>query len=418
MDGGDAPIAAGPGAGHDRSTEAERFARALDAIADGAPLAVAIDALAGDEEMADLLRLAGAAALWMPASIAAPARARQLAALRARCEHESGAAAARSNDNAPHRAPPRGPSARMRPGATWPRRPAAAWPRLALRLTAAVVAVALGLGSAVVASANDVPGDALYPVKRAAESARMALTFDPGRRAAYHLELASLRISELRSLVNRGRSPSAGVVEALIDQLLAAEEDATTARDGALQIRARAARSEAAERCTRSPTGCRPLGRTPSAAAGSLGPPAAPASGHPAGQPAPAGATPRTVRSGAATPSPTARPTDALGTRSGVSGPTAGPATAEPPATAGAALATAVPVDRPATSEPGAAPTADESGRAGGAPTEAPQPPAVEPPAEATAAPTSANPLRDARATDLARQPPKPTRTPKPKRGR
>ncbi|MEW6578253.1 MAG: DUF5667 domain-containing protein, partial [Chloroflexota bacterium] len=83
-------------------------------------------------------------------------------------------------------------------------RPASRWrPGLALRAAAAVlltlVVTLVGLTSA---SANSLPGDRLYPVKRAVEGARLALVSqesEPGLR----VELAERRLDEFDHLLDR-----------------------------------------------------------------------------------------------------------------------------------------------------------------------------------------------------------------------
>jgi hypothetical protein len=71
---------------------------------------------------------------------------------------------------------------------------------------AALLAVASG---GVLASSNALPGDTLYPVKRVAESAGLALTFDDADRARRHLELAATRLSEVEQLAHKAQTPPA-----------------------------------------------------------------------------------------------------------------------------------------------------------------------------------------------------------------
>ncbi|MEO8083869.1 MAG: DUF5667 domain-containing protein [Ardenticatenales bacterium] len=454
---GGSPAAGGQGQPPDEGSRPERFARAWDEVADGASFADVVASLADDAELAALLRLAAAASLRLPAAIATPTRDRQRAALIALCQQEGDVAGAVSDvasravspravspravsprtvppRTVPHRTVPPRRADRERQGVALGRWRIGGWPSAtlrvaALRLVAAVLAVTLGLGSAVVASANDVPGDALYPVKRAAESARVALTFDAGRRAAYHLELATLRISELRALINRGRNPSAGVVEALIDQLWAAEADATAAADGLLLRQARDARAAAAIDLRDLADGLPPgPASVLVAAAGGLSPhapppetPARPKSSEP---------SPNAAHAAAATASPSAT-AGAPGSdraRSADDHP-AGVATgtAAALATAAAVVNTAPtvtplgtpPGTPPGAPDPGDAPPAEHPSQPGAPATTAPQPASTSAPAEPPAdAPTADNPIRDARATDLAKRPPKPTRTPKPNKGR
>jgi anti-sigma-K factor RskA len=93
---------------------------------------------------------------------------------------------------------------RSRPTAgqsTTPRLPL--WRRSLLPAFAAIVVVVLILGSTVSASAASVPVDVLYPVKRATEQVRLALTSYEQQTEA-HLEFAQQRLRELNVLQERG----------------------------------------------------------------------------------------------------------------------------------------------------------------------------------------------------------------------
>jgi hypothetical protein len=80
---------------------------------------------------------------------------------------------------------------------------------------AALLAIASG---GVLASSNSLPGDTLYPVKRVAESAGLALTFDEGSRARRHLEIAATRLSEVEQLARDTQSaPSPDVFTTAMD---------------------------------------------------------------------------------------------------------------------------------------------------------------------------------------------------------
>jgi hypothetical protein len=80
---------------------------------------------------------------------------------------------------------------------------------------AALLAIASG---GVLASSNALPGDTLYPVKRVAESAGLALTFDDASRARRHLEIAATRLSEVEQLAHNSQSaPSPEVFTSAMD---------------------------------------------------------------------------------------------------------------------------------------------------------------------------------------------------------
>jgi hypothetical protein len=77
------------------------------------------------------------------------------------------------------------------------------WRRNIALALASVIAFILLLGSAVGASAASVPGDFLYPVKRATEQVRLAVT-PAEQQVELHLEFARQRLQELTVLQERG----------------------------------------------------------------------------------------------------------------------------------------------------------------------------------------------------------------------
>jgi hypothetical protein len=168
--------------------QAERLQARLDRLAAGVPGAAAGEAIQDDPELAELVRLAVRLAEVAPVKAPPAYRAREQLLLQAAT-------------------PPR-----RRDG---DRSPAARW---MLRLAGALAAVALAVGTVVVASADSLPGEVLYPVKRAAEGARLALAADPVARARLRLVLAGERRSEIQALAGRGEwveaSALAGLVEA------------------------------------------------------------------------------------------------------------------------------------------------------------------------------------------------------------
>jgi hypothetical protein len=90
------------------------------------------------------------------------------------------------------------------------------------------IALVLGAGSAVAASASALPGDALYGVKRASERISLAMHRDPVGRIALQLQHASIRLSEVEALIAAGGDPSEAI-EGLEDALGGAELDALNA---------------------------------------------------------------------------------------------------------------------------------------------------------------------------------------------
>ncbi|MBA8931678.1 hypothetical protein BC739_008930 [Kutzneria viridogrisea] len=80
--------------------------------------------------------------------------------------------------------------------------------RLVVALAAALCLV-LSLGAmSLLMSRDALPGDALYAVKRTAESASFGLTFGEGSKGRKHLEFASARLDELTALVDKYPTPA------------------------------------------------------------------------------------------------------------------------------------------------------------------------------------------------------------------
>ncbi|HVW44104.1 MAG TPA: DUF5667 domain-containing protein [Amycolatopsis sp.] len=73
--------------------------------------------------------------------------------------------------------------------------------RVLAEVLAAAVALVVALGGlGLVLSKNALPGDTLYGVKRAGESAQLGLTFNDSAKAQKHLDFASERLDELTAL--------------------------------------------------------------------------------------------------------------------------------------------------------------------------------------------------------------------------
>lgn len=79
--------------------------------------------------------------------------------------------------------------------------------RIIAEVLAAAVALAIALsGIGMLLSRNALPGDALYGIKRAGESAELGLAFGDSAKAQKHLEFASNRLDELKELGGAGAS--------------------------------------------------------------------------------------------------------------------------------------------------------------------------------------------------------------------
>lgn len=75
--------------------------------------------------------------------------------------------------------------------------------RVGLVSSAALLVMVALTGAGMFVSRDALPGDATYGIKRVAEEAGLALTFDDEARARRNLELAAVRLSEIEQLVAR-----------------------------------------------------------------------------------------------------------------------------------------------------------------------------------------------------------------------
>ncbi|KOX33839.1 hypothetical protein ADK67_05980 [Saccharothrix sp. NRRL B-16348] len=93
--------------------------------------------------------------------------------------------------------------------------------RLAVALAAALCLLFSLAGMSLLLSRDALPGDALYGVKRTAESASLGLTFDEESKGHKRLEFAAARVAEIETLVDRyresGGGPLGGYLTALTD---------------------------------------------------------------------------------------------------------------------------------------------------------------------------------------------------------
>jgi hypothetical protein len=93
--------------------------------------------------------------------------------------------------------------------------------------SAAMVAMLAIAGGGIFASQGALPGDNLYAVKRAAESAGLALAFDDASRAQRQLEIAATRLSEVERLsaLEPAAAPPPEVFTAAMDEFDAATDE-------------------------------------------------------------------------------------------------------------------------------------------------------------------------------------------------
>lgn len=85
-------------------------------------------------------------------------------------------------------------------------RPASAWAAPLVRLAAGLAAALLLLGGSMVASANSLPEEPLYPLKLAMESAQLALVPDPRSRVELEIQFAARRLEEVQSAARQGKT--------------------------------------------------------------------------------------------------------------------------------------------------------------------------------------------------------------------
>ena len=91
-------------------------------------------------------------------------------------------------------------------------------PRVLRWLVAAGVLLStLAISLGVVAAAASLPGDALYPLKQAAERVELALAESPQEQANVHLIHARRRVNEALALLEAGRSSTGALVDAVED---------------------------------------------------------------------------------------------------------------------------------------------------------------------------------------------------------
>lgn len=88
-------------------------------------------------------------------------------------------------------------------------------------LTVTILACLMGWG-VVVASAQSLPGDPLYPMKLAVERVQLTFTFDPEERAQLEEQFQARRVQEARALLQMGRKAKVhfeGLIEEMNDDI-------------------------------------------------------------------------------------------------------------------------------------------------------------------------------------------------------
>ncbi|HNP69551.1 MAG TPA: DUF5667 domain-containing protein [Kouleothrix sp.] len=103
----------------------------------------------------------------------------------------------------------------------------------AQRAAVAVVVVGLMMGAVDSVSAQSLPGDTLYPWKRAKENISLALVADPAERSQLLVEYANRRLDEFNNLVANGQTVDATLIAETLNSMLANVEDAIDANQQA-----------------------------------------------------------------------------------------------------------------------------------------------------------------------------------------
>jgi hypothetical protein len=126
------------------------------------------------------------------------------------------------------------------------------WRRSGVVAALSLVVCLLLLTSTVSVSASSLPGDALYPVKRAAEQVRVALTPDVYQ-SDVHLDLAQVRLQELTTLAERGDVSTELMAEmdAEVDVILQRVAQRPVEEQTALLIRINSFQDEQAQALTK-----------------------------------------------------------------------------------------------------------------------------------------------------------------------
>src|SRR4029077_6882738 len=93
-------------------------------------------------------------------------------------------------------------------------------PYIVRGMALAALLFCVGMGT-VVASADSLPDDLLYPLKPAAEQVRLALAEAPGDRAGVELSIAEHRLREAEALAGNGRTSDALGTSAMYSQHIA-----------------------------------------------------------------------------------------------------------------------------------------------------------------------------------------------------
>jgi hypothetical protein len=80
-----------------------------------------------------------------------------------------------------------------------------------------IAVVVIGLGT-VVTSADSLPHNPLYPVKRTTERVQLLLTFSPGGKAQLHLHFAERRLNETMRLMSCCQSLDEAVLKSMLEE--------------------------------------------------------------------------------------------------------------------------------------------------------------------------------------------------------
>ena len=118
----------------------------------------------------------------------------------------------------------RSPASKIQPRESWWRRfvplgaPSSGWATPLIRVAAALLIVAAATSGTIVASANSLPNEPLFPVKLAIENAQLAIAPNAQARVGLELQFAANRVSEVQSAAQQDNPAAVAQGVALYEQ--------------------------------------------------------------------------------------------------------------------------------------------------------------------------------------------------------
>lgn len=118
----------------------------------------------------------------------------------------------------------RSPASKIQPRESWWRRfvplgaPSSGWATPLIRIAAALLIVAAATSGTIIASANSLPNEPLFPVKLAIENAQLAVAPNAQARVGLELQFAANRVSEVQSAAQQDNPAAVAQGVALYEQ--------------------------------------------------------------------------------------------------------------------------------------------------------------------------------------------------------